>query len=234
MALRHSVQGAVAEPLGSEQTASAERDWSARVRVQGRDPQRYTRFVIIMKRALLLAALALVAAVIAYSLQPREQDRVAMTFAHMGKVANDLAMIKPRLSGTDASGNPFVVTADAAIQDGPSVRRARLQNVQADITLKGGSWLTASATEGLLDADTKKIMLSGGIAIYSDSGYELHSSSAAVDLDKSVMRGDHPVSGQGPLGTLRADRFFIDRNSRQVRLMGHVQMTIYTHGAKRP
>ncbi len=180
-----------------------------------------------MKRALLLAALALIAAVVAYSLQPREQNRVSMTFERMGKVANDLAMIKPRLRGTDASGNPFVVTADEAVQTGQNAHRARLTNVQADVTLKNNTWLSASAQSGLLDADAKTLKLSGAIAIYSDSGYELHTDSARVDLGKGIMRGDNAVTGHGPLGTLRADRFTVDRNTKQVRLMGHVKMEIY-------
>jgi len=232
MAERKTGKGAVARSLGL-QTAPPRRDWSARARLQVSDPQRYTRFVTIMKRALLLAALALIAAVIAYSLQPREQNRVAMTFEQMGTVANDLAMIKPRLSGTDSSGNPFVVTADAATQVGPNAHRARLKNVQADITLDKKSWLTASADSGLFDADAKTLKLSGAIAVYSDSGYELHTDGADFDLKTGVMRGPNSVTGQGPLGSLRADRFTVDRNTKQVRLMGNVKMDFYLSGAKR-
>ena len=40
-----------------------------------------------------------------------------MTFERMGHLANDLAMVKPRLIGTDSDGSPFVVTAEKAVQD---------------------------------------------------------------------------------------------------------------------
>lgn len=232
MAENRSAKEAVVEPPDRKPGVSTRLEWTARARFPIGDPRRYTRFVAVMKRALLLAALALIAAVIAYSLQPREQGHVAMTFEHVSKVANDLAMIKPRLSGTDASGNPFVVTADTAVQDGTSARRARLRNVQADVTLKQGGWLSASASEGLLDADGKKLVLSGAIAVYSDGGYELHTSGVAADLGKGIVRSDQAVTGQGPLGTLYADRFQIDRQGNQIRFMGHVKMTIYKHRAK--
>lgn len=228
MAGQRSADDAVSEPPVEHSGGTKHIAWT--VRTPAGDPQRYTRFVAIMKRTLLLAALALIAAVIAYSLQPREQSRVAMTFEHIGKVANDLAMIKPRLSGTDATGNPFVVTADRAVQDGRNTRRARLYNVQADITLKKNGWLSASASEGVLDADAKMLSLIGSIAVYSDNGYELHTSRIDADLGKGVMHGDNAVTGQGPLGTLHADRFVIDRQSKQVHLIGHVKMTIYKHG----
>ena len=36
-----------------------------------------------------------------------------MTYEKLGQIENDLAMIKPRLTGADGKGNPFVITADA-------------------------------------------------------------------------------------------------------------------------
>ncbi|MBU6443009.1 MAG: LPS export ABC transporter periplasmic protein LptC [Alphaproteobacteria bacterium] len=219
------------QPLGATPAPPQQQEQTSRLRMPLGDPQRYSRFVIIMKRALLLAALAVIAAVVIYSLEPRDQGRVAMTFQQMNKVAGDLTMVKPRLTGTDASGNPFVVTADSAVQDAPGSHRAKLMNVEADLSLKGGGWLTASAKEGRLDADAKKLTLSGPIAIYSDSGYELHTASARVDLAHGVMMGDDTVTGQGPLGTIRADHFEFDHNSKQVRLLGHVKMTLDLHAA---
>lgn len=229
MAEWRSDKRALAEGQGE---ASRHRDWIHRRPHTITDPQRYSRFVTIMKRALFLAALALIAAVIAYSLQPREKGRVAMTFEHIGTVANDLAMIKPRLTGTDSAGNPFVVTADRAIQDGVNSHRATLKNVQADITLKGGTWLSASAETGQLNADKKSLQLSGAISIFSDSGYEIHTSSAHVDLANGVMTGNSTITGHGPMGTLRADSFTVDRQTQQITLKGHVKMTFYLHGAK--
>jgi lipopolysaccharide export system protein LptC len=234
MADRRPGRGALAQPLIREGDRPAARRWVTPTARTPADPQRYTRFVTIMKRALLLAAAALIVAVIAYSLQPREQNPVAMTFERMNNVANDLAMIKPRLRGTDASGNPFVVTADEAVQVGRSAHRARLKNVQADVTLKNDTWLTANAKSGLLDADARTLELTGAISVYSDSGYEIHTTRAHVDLAKGTMEGNDSVTGQGPLGTLRADRFSVDRNLQIVKLMGHVKMEFYAqHKAKK-
>ena len=69
----------------------------------------------------------------------------------MGTLRNDLAMIKPRLTGADAKGNPFIITADAAIQDSPDSHRATLDKVDADLQLDGQRWLNASAEAGFFD-----------------------------------------------------------------------------------
>jgi lipopolysaccharide export system protein LptC len=196
------------------------------------DAERYTRFVTLMKRALPIAALVLLAAVAVYVFQPRQQDRVAMTFERVGEVANDLAMTKPRLSGTDAKGNPFVVTAERAVQLGHNSRRARLESVDADITLDKERWLNATANNGIFDADARTLVLDGGISVFSDDGYELHTRSAHFDLKKGFAHGEQKVTGQGPLGTMSADRFEVDKTTQQIRLKGNVHTTFQKAAGK--
>ena len=211
--------------------------------------RRYTRFVGIMKRALPIAATALLAAVIAYSLQPRQQDRkkFALAMQRVGILNNDLTMIKPRLTGVDSSGNPFVVTADEAIQDPHNGKRASLKHVEADLTLKSGTWFNATATYGRLDAagaltpaagvhgkQSQTLFVYGIVDVFSDNGYELHTTQADIDMTRGTVVGGRPVHGQGPLGTFRADRFRIERDNKQVYLFGNVRMRLFKHGTKHP
>ena len=101
--------------------------------------RRYSFFVMFMKGALPIAALALGVAVVIYVIQPRELNRMALTFERMGRVENDLAMVNPRLTGTDDDGLPFVVSAATAVQEGRGSDRVRLEEVTADISLKEGA-----------------------------------------------------------------------------------------------
>ncbi len=70
------------------------------------------------------------------------------------------------------------------------------------------------------------LKLDGGIDVFSDSGYSLHSQSATMDLTNWILEGKHEVTGQGPMGTLRADSFHYDRGTHQLTLDGHVRMTL--------
>jgi len=207
-------------------------EWTARPRGTMLDAERYSRFVAVMKRALPITALVLLAAVAVYIFQPRQQQRVAMTFEHVNEVANDLAMVKPRLSGSDADGNPFVVTADRAIQQGRNARKARLENVDADMMLDQNRWLNARAANGLFDADAKTLVLDGGISVFSDNGYELHTKSAHFNLARGLVRGEQKVTGQGPLGTLSADTFEVDKARQQIRLRGNVHTSFQKASGK--
>jgi len=226
---------AVAQPLASRQTGRTPMDWAARARSTAADSQRYTRFVTIMKRSLLLAALALLGVVLAYSMQPRRQDRVAIGAQKIGIVNNDLAMIKPRLTGLDTGGNPYVVTAQTAIQDKKNARRAQLIGVDADLTeKKQGSWLNLTAPRGLLDDSVHTLLLQGPIAVFSDDGNEVHTMAANIDLANGIVRGSRMIVGQGPMGTMRADRFWLNRDKHLAFLNGNVRMTIVqSHHAKK-
>lgn len=201
-------------------------DWSARVRTTASEAMRYSRFVTLMKKVLAAGAFLIIFAVLAFFFIERQPRGLQLAYEKLGRVQNDLTMMKPRLTGADAKGNPFVITAERAVQDVHDARKATLSNMEADLALDGGDWLNARARHGKVDMDTGQLELDGGIDVYSGKGYELHSASASANLKQSVIHGHEPVTGQGPSGTLRADGFHADRATNLLTLTGHVQMTV--------
>src|SRR3984957_8423977 len=202
-------------------------DWSARVRTTTVEARRYSRFVVLMKRILALGAFLIIAAVLAFFFVQRMPRKVEMSYERLGKVKNDLTMMKPRLAGSDSKGNPYVITADRAVQDPRNPKRAVLQNLEADLTLDKANWINARASAGLVDMITGQLELYDGIDVFTANGYELHSRSASANFKQSVIHGHETVTGQGPDGTLRADQFHADRNTDILTLSGHVHMTLF-------
>jgi len=250
MAGQEPVREAIPGSLGPTSRTKPRIDWTARYRATTLEVQRYSRFVGVMKRALPMAAAAILIAVVAYSLQPRlpSGKKVALTMEKMGILNNDLMMMKPKLTGVDGSGNPYVVTAEEAIQDPHDSKRAQLKHIDADMTMKNGQWLNLTATRGWLDETKQKLHLEGTIDVFTGDGYEVHTSVADVDMRSGIVVGTAPENGQGTLGTFRSDRFIIDRDAAhmakrpvgaeakkdrtKVYLYGHVQMTIYKQSGR--
>ncbi len=203
-----------------------------RARTTAVEALRYTKFVNLMRRALPLAAVAILALVALYAFVPRNSERFSLSYQKTGTIAGDLTMKKPRLSGTDAKGNPYLITADLAVQDKKNAHRATLINVDADLQYGSARWASARAGKGVVDLDAKTLELADDIAIYTDSGYELHTRSAHADLASNVVSGREKVEGQGPIGWMRADSFRIDRNRRHVTLQGNVRMKLYPKKVK--
>lgn len=201
-------------------------NWSARNRTSASDSLRYSRFVALMKRILSLGAFLIIAAVLAFFFVERQPRRLELAYERLGRIQNDLTMVKPRLTGSDSQGNPFVITADTGVQDAHNPKRAKLHDLEADLNLAHRHWLNARAKAGLVDLNSGTLQLDGGIDVFTDSGYMLHTQSASVNLKLSVISGNQSVNGQGPAGTIRADAFHMDRKSNFLTLLGHVHTTI--------
>jgi len=199
-------------------------DWSSRARTTMMEALRYSRFVVLAKRVLSLGAFLIIAAVLAFFFVARAPRQLSVTYEKLGHVENDLSMVKPRLTGADTKGNPFVITADMAVQDAKNPKRATLRNIDADLALDKTTWLNARARSGTVDMGTGQLELAGGIDLFTDSGYELHTESASMNLKQNIVHGHQQVTGQGPDGKLSADSFHADRNAGLLTLSGHVRM----------
>lgn len=200
-------------------------DWSARIRGTATEALRYSKFVALMKRLLSLGAFLIIAAVMAFFFIQRQPRQLQLAYEKLGHIENDLTMVKPRLTGSDSKGNPFVITADTAVQDAHNPKKASLKNMEADLSLDRNGWLNARARTGFVDMASGQLELNGGISVFTDTGYELHSNSASANLKQNIIHGHETVTGQGPDGTLRADSFHADRSTNLLTLAGHVHMT---------
>ena len=193
--------------------------------------RRYSLFVKVMKGALPVAALALGIAVLVYAMQPRDTNRMALTFERMGSIENDLAMVMPRLTGVGDDGFPFVVTAATAVQESRGSDLVRLEDVNADITLKEGN-IHVEATRGLVDTRQHLLDVSGGIHLTSDAGYDARTPAAKADLKAGTVRGENGIEATGAFGRITADRFAMNRETRQLRFTGNVRMLLNGAPAK--
>lgn len=202
-------------------------DWSARVRTTAVEALRYSKFVALMKRVLSLGAFLIIAAVLAFFFIQRQPRQLSMSYEQLGRIDNDLAMVKPKLTGTDEKGNPFVITADMAVQDAKNAKKASLRNLEADLAVQKNSWINARAKTGMVDMAVGQLELAGGIDLFTDTGYELHSRSASMNLKQNEVHGHEPVTGRGPEGTFRADKFHADRTTNLLTLTGNVRMTFH-------
>jgi lipopolysaccharide export system protein LptC len=198
-----------------------------RAREQQKLSQRYSRFVGMMKLLLPMIGLGLIVVVLAWPNENGQDAGFHLSFAS-GEApdADQLVMVNPRYLGTDRSRRPFTVTAATATQDPENQRRVTLNAPQADMTMEDGSWLTVLASRGIYHQGEQTLSLEGPVNIFSDLGYEFHAESASIDLTTGSARSEHPVYGQGPFGSVRADRLEAQQNGQRLLFEGNVHMII--------
>jgi lipopolysaccharide export system protein LptC len=195
---------------------------------------RYTCFVKLSKVSLLVL-LGLLFAVVML-LPVLEQDRAGVRVA-FSSVKESLSTIDkpimkhPRYQGVDEKMQPYVVTADEAVQQDD--RTVVLSNVMADMRFADASWVMMSAGHGEMDVVAKTVVLRDRISFNHDAGYEFYANKVRVDLVKGTAYSDEQVEGQSPMGYLRADGFEASRNDKRLLLQGHVKLVIQPQKVKK-
>lgn len=187
---------------------------------------RYSRFVNMMKVALPALALLLTITVIAWPhLQNTAKDLFAVSFSDMkGRSVESQRLVNARYHGTDGDNRPFMVTADLAEETEPGSRVVRLSHPKADITLQDGAWVMMGADTGLYHQEGGNLELLGGVDLFHDQGYEIHTPSVILDLRAGTAVGREPVTAQGPLGSLSAEGFIYDRTAGRVEFTGKARL----------
>lgn len=186
---------------------------------------RYSYFVSIIKFILLGLAILLIG--LAFILPNLDRpEGFTLDYADVTVSDDGLTMKNPQYVASDISERQYVVTADTATQKTATASLVSLKNLQADITLSSGDWISVTAPEGELDTETGILNLYGEIDIFSDSGNQLAANSARVDLKNRTINSDKRLKGHGPLGAIEADSLAADQITGNIRFDGNVKLII--------
>ncbi len=185
------------------------------------------RFVGLIKYSLVGLALSLIVLVLAWPGLMAGDEGFKLSIAKLGPEDFQIRMVNARYMGTDARNRSFVITAESAAQDPSDPWRVTLKQLQADITMPDGTWLSLIAGTGHYHQRQQRLLLEGGISIFSDLGYELHAEDVEIDLEAGRAASALPIRGQGPFGLLGAQNFEITEFGDVIRFGGGVKMTLY-------
>lgn len=188
----------------------------------------YSRFVQLMKLLLPLIAVLLIVAIIIWPHLRTDSKRFSIGFSNIElSEAKDPSMINARYIGTDSKNQPFSVTADIAKQTDDVTQSILLELPKADLTLSDGSWLVLTAQTGVYDRPGQYLELDGAVNLFHDSGYEMHTESAGIDLGHGSAEGHTPVQGHGPFGKISAEGFRLLDKGKTIIFTGKSSAKLY-------
>ena len=194
-------------------------------------PRRYSVFyshlVTLLKLVLPSVAVALVAMILLWpQLNPIDQ-RFRLKPVNVGiEDLENLRMMNPRYVGSDSQNQPYMVTADQALQVSGDSNVTDLVKPKGDITLTSGTWLSLSAETGKYRKNDQVLDLEGSVNLFHDGGYEISTSRAHIDLAKNNAQGDAPVTGQGPDTELSGEGFRVYNRGERVIVTGQSRLLI--------
>jgi lipopolysaccharide export system protein LptC len=191
---------------------------------------RYSRFVVMMKITLPLIAAVLVGLVVVWPQFRDVREGFRIEIARLALSLGGQQVSNARFTGSDARGRPFTIIADSAVQAEGQPDQIRLEHPKADITMQNGAWIASSADTGRFFRTAQVLELSGGVSLFHDQGFEMHSASAQLDLKRGTAEGDERVDGHGPTGTISAAGFRVLDNGARVFFTGPAKLVLRPDG----
>lgn len=187
----------------------------------------YSRFVRVAKFILPLIAFAIMAVVFARLSSDPQQAQMAERAPEQKTTPGQVEMVEARYEGVDEQGRKYTLTATRATRDMTAAQAVMLDHPEADLSLKGGGWISVRAAKGRFDNKSEKLALAGGVDIFHDSGYEMHLQNVAVDLAARHAVSKLPVTGQGPLGVIEAANVDILRAGELIVFGGPAKLKLH-------
>ncbi len=194
---------------------------------------RYSVFVAFMKLLLPALAVGLLLAVFLWPQFAEEAEGFRVGVADLTQAeAGRLAMLNATLEGVDEARRPYRVTFSEAVQVGPEANDIDLNEPTADLTMEDGAWVQLTAQGGRFDRAANRLALAGGVTLYHDSGLEIVTEAAIIDLDSSSAAGDQPVKGQGPTSEFEGEGFRVEAAGDVVALEGRSRVKLWPSGGE--
>lgn len=193
-----------------------------------RQVRQYTRFVRLMKYLLPTLAAGLILLLALWSQIRIDEGRFRIGMTEVAPVEIDrLSMANPRFEGIDDKNRPFTVTAEQAMQVKEDDNLIDLTRPQADMTMEDGTWVALSADGGRYERDNERLALEGGVSLFQDRGYELHTDRITVDFRSGTAESNAPVIGQGPVGELQGEGLRLLDKGETIQLLGKSQLIFH-------
>ncbi|MCP5362153.1 MAG: LPS export ABC transporter periplasmic protein LptC [Hyphomicrobiales bacterium] len=182
----------------------------------------YSAFVRKLKLAIVGAVVLLLLILIIWPLFKTTEEKLNLTTEGVVEEGERPTMERPRFYGLDENNNPYNLVAEEAVQaDDNSIQ---LHKINGDVVLKDGTWVAVVANEATADVTTRKMYLTGAVNIFMDSGFEVFTESAVLDLPNGMLEGDEEVVIQGPQGLLQAQGFRIRDSGKNMDFKGRVKV----------
>lgn len=198
-------------------------------RLTGAEAARRAAIARRLRIALPVAAFALVAAFFANTRQDRPDEVFLKDFADLGAAPEELRMANPRFAGVDGKGNPYEITAEAALQSPQAQEVVELVRPRA-VTSRPDERTVVTAESGVFQSKENILTLKEGVALERAIGgqtYVLRAPVATVDIDGETVVSEGGVEGESEAGRLRADTMRAYNGERRVVFEGNVSMRIF-------
>ncbi len=188
-----------------------------------------------LRLAILIGGLGSVAAMLVIAFfNPFAAKLGSLSFGALSVEGTKIVMERPKLAGFRSDGQPYVLTAERALQDIKQPTVVQLRKVDGEIGMAGGEATHLVADTGVYDSVGEHMELSDNIRI-KNGRFTVLLRSARFDFKSGVYGSDDRVEVQGGDGTtIFADRASALNHGQELTFEGHVRTNIVPQTNQEP
>ncbi|MES2816557.1 MAG: LPS export ABC transporter periplasmic protein LptC [Pseudomonadota bacterium] len=174
---------------------------------------RHTRVVGWLKVVLPLSALAILSTL--FLVARRIDPEAALPYAEVDveDLAREPRMTAPTYAGTTEDGSALTLSADEA-RPASEGSPAQAAGLRLDLATPDGGRTELLAADARMDDTAREVVLSGGVALTTSTGYRLETAEIAAKLDRTGLESRAPVRATGPAGEITADGMSLSQDNR--------------------
>ncbi|MGB3315548.1 MAG: hypothetical protein WBB85_14125 [Albidovulum sp.] len=163
----------------------------------------YSRVIFWLKITLPLLALVILSTLFLFSRKIGGDGDLPFSKADVDAMVRDQRLTAPDYSSVASDGSAIRVVAKTAWPEketGGSVA----DDLVAAYDTPGGLHIDLTSAHGMLNHETERMVLSGGVVIVTSSGYRIVTAGLDGALDRTELLSDGRVDAEAPYGTIEA------------------------------
>lgn len=168
--------------------------------------QSYSRIIKSVQIVLPIIALGILLVTLNWNrfqedaITPMQERAEEMVQPDVGK--NEL--LNPRFESVDDKNQPYMVTAQRAVQAKDDEDLVTLEKPSGEIRLNSGNVVSIRSETGTYKQEAQQLFLQDKVQLFYDDAYEMNTQELYVDMQASKAWSDVDVSAKGPEGMLEA------------------------------
>lgn len=187
-----------------------------------RHSQRVRRLKVLLPFGAVLISLTFIAVSIVRSFLP---DNLEVTGASIED--GQIVMEKPAISGRNADGIFYSMTAARALQSVLQPNIMKLEDIAAQVPVNDQTVAKVKAIAGTYDRTADTLDLTQPFSLQMSNGLTANFRSAKMDVKQGTLSSDQMVSITAPEATVVAQRINIEDKGRTIVFEGGVQVNLH-------
>lgn len=164
---------------------------------------RHSRVVAWLKVILPLAALTILSTLFLLADRRGDERELPYSRVEIDRMVSEQRIVNPNYATVTAEGTALAISADEVRPGEDDSSRMVAGNIIGVIEPERGARINVSSDQALT-REGRRLVLTGGVAVRSTTGYRLDTEALEIDLDTATATSPGPVAGISPLGQLES------------------------------